>query len=75
MNLCWKAKTNGTIKSPGTLARTRLTLPSMVAYRGREDEIRKLKIEYKEGRMFGKNGKYIEEGETWRMTSEILSNS
>jgi hypothetical protein len=28
-----------------------------------------------EGRMFGKNGKYIEEGETWQMTSEVLSNS
>jgi hypothetical protein len=40
-------------------------LPSRVACRGKEDEIKKLKIDYKEGRMFRKDGKYIEEGKTW----------
>jgi hypothetical protein len=37
---------------------------SRVACTGKEDEIKILKIDYKEGRMFGKDGKYIEKGPT-----------
>jgi hypothetical protein len=40
-------------------------LPSGVTCRRKEDEIRVLKIDYKERRMFGKDGKYIEEGAIW----------
>jgi len=39
-------------------------LPSGVACIGKEDEIKILKFDYKEGRTFGKDGKYIEEGPT-----------
>ncbi len=40
-------------------------MPSWVACRRKEDEIKKQKIDYKERMMFGKGGKYIEEGATW----------